>query len=92
MAGTAERHTPHVDVHDRDHQLGMLTLGLAAVGAVLLIVGLTAAGTVLGGLGLLTGLVAQMMSSTRGERWVDILGILAAFLVLAIGAAQGGLP
>lgn len=82
----------HLPVHDRDHQLSALTLGLAGVGAVLLLLGLTAAGTAFGGLGLVAGLVAQMLSSTRGERWVDILGILASFLVLAIGASLGGLP
>jgi hypothetical protein len=40
--------------------------------------------------GLLTGLVAQMMSATREERIIIVTGIIAAFVGLALGLAHGG--
>jgi hypothetical protein len=91
MAGTLHRPAAREHV-DLDHGLAALTLALAGIGALLLTFGATVAGTWCGVLGMAAGLVAQMVSRTRNERWVDVIGILACFLVLAIGAAQGGLP
>jgi hypothetical protein len=84
-------HSPRVLVADLDHRLMTATVAFSVVGLLLLLVGWTVAGTLCGAAGLLTGLAAQMVSRTRGERWVDVAGMLAAFLVLAIGASQGGL-
>lgn len=78
-------------VSDLDHQLMTATLAISAIGAILLVAGLTVVGTWCGVVGMGVGLGAQMMSRTRGERWVDMIGLLAAFLVVAFGASQGGL-
>jgi hypothetical protein len=40
---------------------------------------------------LVTGLVAQMMSATREERIILVTGMIAAFVGLALGLANGGL-
>jgi len=40
---------------------------------------------------LLVGLVAQMMSATREERIIIVAGMIAAFVGLALGLANGGL-
>lgn len=88
---TSTSRSPRVLVSDLDHGLMTATVALSVLGLLLLLVGLTVAGTVCGAAGLLTGLAAQMVSRTRGERWVDVIGMLAAFLVLAVGASQGGL-
>jgi hypothetical protein len=40
--------------------------------------------------GLLVGLVSQMMSATREERVLIVAGIIAAFVGLALGLANGG--
>ena len=40
---------------------------------------------------LLIGLVAQMMSATREERVIIVVGIIAGFVGLALGLAKGGL-
>ena len=39
---------------------------------------------------LLIGLVAQMMSATREERVIIVVGIIAGFIGLALGLAHGG--
>jgi FtsH-binding integral membrane protein len=41
--------------------------------------------------GMLVGLVAQMMSATREERVIIVTGIIAAFVGLCLGLAHGGL-
>lgn len=89
MAGTENTHAPakHLDL---DHGLAIATLATAVVGAITLVLGQHTLAAVLGALGLVCGLVAQMVSRTRGERWLDMVGMLAAFVVLAIAAAQGG--
>jgi hypothetical protein len=40
--------------------------------------------------GLLVGLFAQMMSATREERIIIVTGIIAAFVGLCLGLANGG--
>jgi len=46
--------------------------------------------SVSGIIGLLFGLVCQMLSATREERVVIVTGIIAAFVGLALGLAHGG--
>jgi hypothetical protein len=46
--------------------------------------------SVTGLVGLVIGLVAQMMSATREERVIIVTGIIAAFIGLALGLAHGG--
>ena len=49
------------------------------------------AGTLLGLTAFIAGLVAQMMSTTTGQRIVIIVGVVAAFPGLGLGIAHGGL-
>jgi hypothetical protein len=46
---------------------------------------------VTGLVGLLVGLVCQMMSATREERVIIVAGMIASFVGLALGLAHGGL-
>ena len=64
---------------------------MGVVGLLLVAVGLETPGTWLGLAGVVVGLVAQMWSRTRAERFVDMAGLLACFMAFAAGAAQGGL-
>jgi hypothetical protein len=47
-------------------------------------------GTILGVAGFLVGLVAQMLSATRAERMVIVVGIVASFVGMGLGFAHGG--
>jgi len=40
--------------------------------------------------GLVIGLLAQMMSATRAERMVIVVGIVASFVGMGLGFAHGG--
>jgi len=92
MARTAPLHLPPLtEVKDADHVLAALTVLLGLVGLTLVALDAAREGALLGVLGMVVGLAAQMMSRTRTERFVDMAGLLASFLALATGAAQGGL-
>jgi hypothetical protein len=78
-------------VADLDHTLATATVVLGVVGLLLVAVDLATAGTLFGVVGMGVGLWAQMISRTRGERWVDMVGLLLSFLAVAFGAADGGL-
>lgn len=76
----------------------VLIIGLAAFAFGITIVNISSPGLSLAipastlGLGsLLIGLYAQMMSATREERMLIVLGIITGFVGLAIGLAHGGL-
>lgn len=96
MAQTSNRHDapsthrPKV-VSDLDHTLATATIVLGVVGLLLIALGATVAGTWCGVVGMVCALWGQMVSTTRTERWVDMIGLLVAFLAVAIGAAEGGL-
>jgi len=65
-----------------------------AAGAVSLTIGMIntahVAGSVLGVTGFLVGMVAQMMSVTRPERIVIVLGIVLSFVGMGLALAHGG--
>ncbi len=46
--------------------------------------------TILGLTGLIVGLWAQMMSATREERMLIVIGIVASFVGMGLGLAHGG--
>jgi hypothetical protein len=52
--------------------------------------GLAIAATVTGLVALVSGLIGQMMSATREERILLVVGMVAAFVGLALGLAHGG--
>lgn len=84
--GTAG-HRP-APIADLDHALATAVVALGAVGLLLAALGWSYGAILLGAAGMAVGLWAQMMSRTRAERFVDLAGLLASFLALAIGFSQ----
>lgn len=91
-------HAPHAlhlealhveDVHASDALLAMLTFCFGAVGLGLVAGDAMQAGAVCGAAGVVTGLWGQMVSRTTSERFLDVIGLVAAALALAIGAITG---
>ena len=83
------RHRP-LPVADLDHGLGTAAVALGTVGLLLVAVNLPTSGGILGIVGLVMGLWAQMISRNRVERFVDITGLLLSFLAVATCMSQGG--
>jgi hypothetical protein len=77
--------------HPRENTLAVFTLvtGLFAF-AVGWVVSLHLLATVVGGVSLLVGLYAQLISATREERIIIVTGLIAAFVGTALGLAHGG--
>jgi hypothetical protein len=88
-------HAPHVlhleEAHRLDAALALVAFVCGVVG--LTLVGLDAhrAGMAFGGVGVIAGMWGQMVSRTRSERFADVIGLIAAALAFAVGAALGGL-
>lgn len=59
-----------------------LVIGLLNVAATL--------GAILGLTGFVLGMIAQMISVTRAERMVIVVGITASFVGMGLGIAHGG--
>lgn len=82
------------DAHPLDALLAVVTIALGAVGLVLVAVDTESASRTamaLGAVGVLTGLAGQLLSRTRSERFLDVIGLVAAALAFALGAANAGL-
>ncbi|HWH28563.1 MAG TPA: hypothetical protein VNU26_06300 [Mycobacteriales bacterium] len=77
-------HRPAV-VADLDHTLATAAVVVGAVGLVLAAFDVPLGAIALGALGMAVGLWGQMMSTTRGERFADMAGLLVSFLSLAVG-------
>jgi hypothetical protein len=77
--------------HPVENSLAVFTLitGLAAF-AIGWVVHLHLPATVLGGVSLLVGLYAQLISVTREERMIIVTGLVAAFVGAALGLGHGG--
>ena len=75
-------------VADLDHTLATGTIVLGAIGLLLGAVGWSVPAILLGATGMAIGLWGQMMSTSRAERFVDLFGLLASFLALAVGFSQ----
>jgi hypothetical protein len=72
----------------------MLTLFTFVIGILALAIGFIVrahvAGTVIGIVGFVVGLYAQMISSTREQRIFIMAGIIAAFVGMGLAIAHGG--
>ena len=79
------------ETHRLDAVLAVVAFACGIVG--LALVGLDAhrAGMYVGIPGVVAGLWGQMVSRTRPERFLDVIGLVAAALAFAVGAALGGL-
>jgi hypothetical protein len=82
----------HLDeVHPMDAMLAVVTLALGVTGLLLVAVDANRAGAVAGAVGVLLGLWGQLVSRTRPERFLDVIGIGAAAVAFAVGMAYGGI-
>jgi hypothetical protein len=79
------------DAHGVDALLAIITFLLGTVGLILLALDVPEAGMACGAVGVLLGLWGQMVSRTRSERFFDVIGLVAAAVAFALGAAQSGL-
>ena len=96
-------HTPHApealhldalqleEVRTADGLLALGTFSFGAIGLLLIGVDATAAGTWLGVFGVIAGLWGQLISRTRSERFLDVIGLVASALAFSLGALYGGL-
>ncbi|HUR14442.1 MAG TPA: hypothetical protein VM097_08100 [Mycobacteriales bacterium] len=90
-------HTLHLDAlhldqtHPLDAVAAVLTAVLGAVALVAVAAGGHRLGMAIGAVGVITGGIGQMISRTRSERFLDVVGLGACAVALGVGAALGGL-
>lgn len=79
------------ETHGLDATLALIAFGCGIVGLLMVGVDVHRAGMALGAVGVAAGLWGQLISRTRPERFLDVVGLVAAALAFALGAALGGL-
>ncbi len=79
------------DTHGVDALLAVVTFLAGVSGLLLVAADRPELGMLLGGVGVLGGLWGQMVSRTRAERFLDVVGLVAAAVAFGLGAAQSGL-
>lgn len=77
--------------HGLDGLLAFVAFMSGTVGLLLIAVDAPRAGMYCGAVGVLAGLWGQLVSRTRAERFLDVIGLVAAALAFALGAAFGDL-
>jgi hypothetical protein len=77
------------DTHAVDGALALLTTALGAAGLLLVVLDANIAGAAAGAVGVVTGLWGQLISRTRPERFLDVVGLGAAAVAFALGMAYG---
>jgi FtsH-binding integral membrane protein len=79
------------DRHQVTDILAVFTLLVGLAAAPLgFIVAAHVVASVLGAVGLVVGLIAQMVSATRVQRMAIVTGLVGAFLGIALGIGHGG--
>ena len=77
--------------HPRENSLAVITIFLGLTAIVLgLIVETHVFGAIVGLIGFPVALYSQLVSATTGERWLNIVGMIAAFVGLGLSLAHGG--
>jgi hypothetical protein len=79
------------ETHPSDAISAVLTSVLAVVALVSVAVGAHRLGMGLGAVGVVTGGIGQMISRTRPERFLDVVGLVGCAVAFGVGAALGGL-
>ena len=79
------------DAHHLDASLAVVTFGLGVLGIALVALGAPLAGGWCGVLGVASGLWGQLVSRTRPERFLDVVGVVAAAVAVMVGFARAGL-
>jgi len=77
------------ETHPIDAGLALVTAALGAAGLALVAADVNIAGAMAGLVGVLTGLWGQLVSRTRPERFLDVVGLGAAAVAFAVGMAYG---
>ncbi|MDP9444106.1 MAG: hypothetical protein M3P83_07055 [Actinomycetota bacterium] len=78
--------------HPKENALALLALGLGAVSLLLVMApSWHVVGSWAGLVGAVVGLYDQLISATRGERWVIVAGMVASGLGFGLNLANGGL-
>lgn len=88
-------HAPSVlhmeEAHGLDAALALVAFACGVVGLALVGLDMERAGMFLGIPGVVAGMWGQLVSRVRAERFLDVIGLVAAALAFALGAALGGL-
>mgnify|MGYP007059888655 CR=1 FL=1 len=79
------------ETHPMDAALAVVAFACGIVGLLVIVADANRLGAVLGAAGVLTGLWGQLVSRTRSERFLDVIGIGAAAVAFALGMAYGGM-
>jgi hypothetical protein len=79
------------ETHPSDAISAVLTSVLAAVALICVAAGAHRVGMALGAVGVITGGIGQMISRTRPERFLDVVGLVGCAGAVGVGAALGGL-
>jgi hypothetical protein len=79
------------ETHPMDAGLAVITLALGVAGLLLVVADANIAGAVTGAVGVLSGFWGQLISRTRPERFLDVIGLGAAAVAFALGMAYAGI-
>ena len=79
------------ETHPMDGVLAVTALALGLAGLLLVAADQNIAGAVAGGIGVLAGLWGQLVSRTRPERFLDVIGLGAAAVAFGVGMAYAGI-
>lgn len=79
------------EAHGLDASLALSAFALGLVGLLLVAVDASIAGMWSGAIGVFAGLWGQLVSRTRSERFLDVIGLVAAAVAFGVGAAYGGI-
>lgn len=79
------------ETHPLDAITAVLTPLLAVVGLVSLAFDAHHVAIYCGAVGVFSGLLGQMFSRTRAERFLDVVGLVSCAVIFAVAAAHGGL-
>jgi hypothetical protein len=77
--------------HPKENSLAVMSfvLGIVAFGLGLVVAAHLPA-AVIGIVGFPVALYSQMVSATTGQRWLNVIGMIGAFVGLALAIAHGG--
>ena len=79
------------ETHPADAISAVVTSVLGVVALICVAAGAHRVGMGLGAVGVITGGIGQMISRTRPERFLDVVGLVACAVAFGVGAALGGL-
>lgn len=79
------------ETHPADAISAVLTSVLAVIALVSVAVGAHRLGMGVGAVGVVSGGIGQMISRTRPERFLDVVGLVGCAVAFGVGAALGGL-